>query len=138
MSPPRPSPRIVTMGILLGIVLALTYRFLALDPAGQPLRPPPPATTAIYDRHGVLLYEELDPELGKASYVPLRDLPAHLHHGTAPTQDGPAHPGARRQLQRGRHPDPLRRSREHHEARPRALPIGSGYIYEDVVVPQCS
>lgn len=87
MIPPHSSWRIARIAIPLGIVLALGYWLLAVDPSGQPPGSPPPATTVFFDRHGSMLYEALDSEQGTASYAPLQDLPAHLLHATIATED---------------------------------------------------
>ena len=46
-----------------------------------------PATVTLYDRHGALLYEALDPELEKATYVPLAELPMSLIRAAIATED---------------------------------------------------
>jgi penicillin-binding protein 1C len=87
MFTPRSSRWVATIGAVLGIALASAYWLLALDPSGQPFPERAPATTAIYDRHGVLLYEALDPERGAATSVSLRELPQLLIHATVATED---------------------------------------------------
>jgi penicillin-binding protein 1C len=87
MSSSRLVRLIAAIVVPLGVLFASAYWFLALDPTGQPPRPPSPATTTIYDRNGVLLYEALDPEQGTTSRISLRDIPAHLIHATVATED---------------------------------------------------
>lgn len=44
-------------------------------------------TTKIYDRHGVLLYEVLQPEEGKKSFVPIKNIPKHVLNATLAAED---------------------------------------------------
>ncbi|MCG2769942.1 MAG: transglycosylase domain-containing protein, partial [Anaerolineae bacterium] len=46
-----------------------------------------PPTTQIFDRHGRLLYEIMDPQTGKHSYVPLEEIPLALRQATIATED---------------------------------------------------
>ncbi len=45
------------------------------------------STTKIYDRNGVLLYEILQPEEGKKSFIPLDQLPKHIVNATIASED---------------------------------------------------
>lgn len=87
MSPPRRRRWVALLAVLLGALLCSAVWLLAPDPRGQLPLAPSLATTAFYDRHGILLYEALDPLQGKASFVPLKDLPAHLLRATVATED---------------------------------------------------
>lgn len=71
---------------LLGM-LALASCFLVGDPRSDLPYPQPPASVAIYDRNGSILYEALDPERGKASFVALDHLPLWLRQATVATED---------------------------------------------------
>ncbi len=55
----------------------------------------PPASTKIYDRHGNLLYEVIQPEEGKRAVVPLERVPLALRQATIATEDAAfyRHPG---------------------------------------------
>ncbi|MHB1161083.1 MAG: penicillin-binding protein 1C [Chloroflexota bacterium] len=77
---------VLLAGLAVAAFLSLAW-LLAPDPRGQIPRAPLPATAAIFDRHGTLLYEALDPLQGKGSFVPLRELPAHLLRATIATED---------------------------------------------------
>ena len=44
-------------------------------------------STKIYDRHGRLLYEIIDPHVGKHTPLPLDELPLHLRQATIATED---------------------------------------------------
>jgi penicillin-binding protein 1C len=44
-------------------------------------------TTKIFDRHGQLLYEILDPRTGARTRVPLADVPIYLQQATVATED---------------------------------------------------
>jgi len=46
-----------------------------------------PPSTRIFDRHGRLLYEIMDPQRGKHTYVPLREIPLALRQATIATED---------------------------------------------------
>lgn len=46
-----------------------------------------PDTTKIYDRHGRLLYEILDPRAGRRTRVSLNDLPRHLRQAVIAVED---------------------------------------------------
>lgn len=72
---------------LLSLVVLGIWWLLAADPRDRLPATPPPATVALYDRNGLLLYEALDPQQGKASFVSLNDLPPHLLHATVATED---------------------------------------------------
>ena len=74
-------------GLLLAILIALPLWNLVSDPGYQFPLAPSPATVTFYDRHGVLLYEALDPLEGKTSFIPLEELPPHLLHATVATED---------------------------------------------------
>ncbi len=88
MSPPRLRRWAAMLGGLLGAsLLLLAVWILAIDPRADLPRMPLPATAAIYDRHGLLLYEALDPQQGKASFVSLGELPPHLLRATVATED---------------------------------------------------
>jgi len=60
---------------------------LVPDPRAELAATPLPATLAIYDRNGVPLYQALDPERGKAIYVPLGEVSEQLVHATIATED---------------------------------------------------
>ncbi|MBC8264926.1 MAG: transglycosylase domain-containing protein, partial [Anaerolineales bacterium] len=53
------------------------------DLYGQAIAP----TTKIYDRHGRLLYEIIDPHAGKHTPLPLDEIPLHLRQATIATED---------------------------------------------------
>jgi len=53
------------------------------DLYGQAIAP----TTKIYDRHGRLLYEIIDPHAGKHTPLPLSDIPLYLRQATIATED---------------------------------------------------
>jgi len=46
-----------------------------------------PPTTQIFDRQGRLLYEIMDPQTGKHTYVPLEEIPLALRQATIATED---------------------------------------------------
>ncbi len=48
---------------------------------------PPSLSTQIYDRNGELLYEVFDPQGGRRSWVPLREMPLSLIQATIATED---------------------------------------------------
>jgi len=54
------------------------------DPLAQRASSP---TTQIYDRHGQLLYEVIDPHAGKHTPLPLADIPLILQQATIATED---------------------------------------------------
>lgn len=87
MSAPRRRLWAAALSPPLAAVLLLGLWILAFDPRGQVLSVQSPSSVAVYDRNGTLLYEALDPQLGKASFVPLGELPAHLIHATVATED---------------------------------------------------
>ncbi len=85
---PRARLRWVVPSVLLpATLLGLVLWFLASDPGYQLPIAPSPASVALYDRHGALLYEALDPQRGKASFVPLKEMPPHLLRATVATED---------------------------------------------------
>ena len=53
------------------------------DLHGQAIAP----STKIYDRHGRLLYEIIDPHVGKHTPLPLDDIPPYLRQATIATED---------------------------------------------------
>jgi len=53
------------------------------DLHGQAIAP----NTKLYDRHGRLLYEIIDPHLGKHTPLPLDEIPLHLRQATVATED---------------------------------------------------
>jgi penicillin-binding protein 1C len=88
MMPFRKRPGwVACFAALLLITFTLALWFLTFDPAYPPILTHSPATVTIYDRHGALLYEVVDPERGKASFIPLRDLPTCLLQATVATED---------------------------------------------------
>ena len=65
------------------------YEWLFVDlpaPGELPLRAAAPSSK-IYDRHGQLLFEVIDPHLGKHSPLPLDDIPLALQRATIATED---------------------------------------------------
>ncbi len=88
---PSPSRKRWTVGLLAGFLLLtlllLAAWLLVADPRGELPVAPTPATVAVYDRHGAPLHEALDPRQGKASFVPLMELPLHLLNATVATED---------------------------------------------------
>jgi 1A family penicillin-binding protein len=44
-------------------------------------------STIIYDRHGRVLYEIMDPHAGRHQPIPLEDIPIHLRRATIATED---------------------------------------------------
>jgi 1A family penicillin-binding protein len=77
--------------VLLIIFLALLglYEWLLADlPApGALVTRASTGTTKIYDRHGQLLHEILDPRTGARTRVPLTDIPLYLQQATVATED---------------------------------------------------
>ena len=80
--------------LLISIIILLAaggvlYAWLVVDlPSfhdlyGQAIAP----STKIYDRHGRLLYEIIDPHVGKHTPLPLDELPLHLRQATIATED---------------------------------------------------
>jgi len=85
---PGRNRRVALLALLLAIPTLLAAWLLVFDPRGDLLpSAPSPATVAIYDRHGLLLYEALDPQQGKAAFVPLGELPPRLLQATVATED---------------------------------------------------
>jgi len=66
-----------------------------LPGAGDLLTRSAPDATKIYDRHGVLLYEILDPRAGRRTRVRLEELPPHLVQAVIAVEDAGfyRHPG---------------------------------------------
>ena len=79
--------RVVALAVLLVATVLVAGWIVTFDPRAQLAVAPSPATTSIYDRNGALLYEALDPLRGKATFVSLKELPAHLIHATIATED---------------------------------------------------
>ncbi len=83
--------------IILLVVGSTLYAWLIVDlPSfhdlyGKAIAP----TTKIYDRHGRLLYEIIDPYVGKHTPLPLEEIPLHLQQATIATEDADfyANPG---------------------------------------------
>jgi len=80
----------IVLVFLLGLIAATTvYSYYALT------LPPPEelgaralfASTKIYDRHGVLLYEVFDANAGRRTMVPIDEVPDDLIHATVATED---------------------------------------------------
>ena len=74
--------------LMIGAVFFVACHLLAdlpsLDALHDHVLPP---TTQIFDRHGRLLYEMMDPQTGKHSYVPLEEIPLALRQATIATED---------------------------------------------------
>jgi 1A family penicillin-binding protein len=80
--------------LLISIIILVTaggvlYAWLVVDlPSfhdlhGRAIAP----TTKIYDRYGRLLYEIIDPHVGKHTPLPLDQIPVHLRQATVATED---------------------------------------------------
>ncbi|RME47193.1 MAG: penicillin-binding protein [Chloroflexi bacterium] len=69
--------------------LALGYRLFIADlPSPDALLTrSSPDTTKIYDRHGRLLFEVLDPRAGRRTRVPLDELPLHVRQAVIAVED---------------------------------------------------
>jgi penicillin-binding protein 1C len=85
-------PGIALVAIAGGVAATGVWRWLAVDlPAADALVVRAAAdATKIYDRHGVLLYEVLDPRdprAGRRTRVALGDLPAHLTQAVVAVED---------------------------------------------------
>lgn len=82
--------------ILAGPVI-LAYFALSADlpRTGDLISRASPGTTKIYDRHGRLLFEVLDPRAGRRTRVPLDELPLHLRQAVIAVEDRDfyGHPG---------------------------------------------
>ena len=61
--------------------------FVALPAPGELPRRAAAPSSKIYDRYGRLLYEVIDPHLGKHSPLALDDIPLALQHATVATED---------------------------------------------------
>ena len=72
---------LVAGGILFAWLIAGLPSFHDLH--GQAIAP----TTKIYDRHGNILYEIIDPHFGKHTPLPLDEIPLHLRQATIATED---------------------------------------------------
>jgi 1A family penicillin-binding protein len=91
--------RLLLLISLIALLLAgwALYAWLIVDlPSfhdlhGQVIAP----STKIYDRYGRLLYEIMDPHLGKHTPLPLDEIPVHLRQATIATEDADfyANPG---------------------------------------------
>ena len=81
----------VLLSLLLLIIVLLTglTRCVLSDLPGAGSLPlqPAPDTTKIYDRHGHLLWEFLDPRSGARTYVPLEEIPLYLRQATIAIED---------------------------------------------------
>ncbi len=80
-----------------GILAALAVRSLVADLPGPDalVTRRSPDATKIYDRHGELLFEVLDPRAGRRTRVRLADLPAHVVGAVVAVEDAGyyRHPG---------------------------------------------
>ncbi len=90
--------RIAGIAVVAGVVaLAVAARWLVADlPApGALVTRGSPDTTKIYDRHGTLLFEVLDPHAGRRTRVALEDLPPHVVGAVIAVEDAGyyRHPG---------------------------------------------
>ena len=79
---------VISITVLLGAGGAL-YAWLVVDlPSFHDLHSQViPPTTKIYDRHGRLLYEIIDPRVGKHTPLPLDEIPLYLRQATIATED---------------------------------------------------
>lgn len=79
----------ITVTTLLALVAVGVIRWLAVDlPTPDQLYERAAApSTRIYDRHGRLLYEILDPHGGAHTPIPLAEVPAACIHATIATED---------------------------------------------------
>lgn len=98
--------RMVVIAVFIGIVLAIVggsmgifyyNRIAATLPEVQDLRDQAAQfeTTRILDRNGNILYELLDPNAGRRTYVPLEEMSPYLVAATIATEDANfySHPG---------------------------------------------
>jgi len=74
---------------VLAIAVVALYSWLAVDlPATDHWAAGAVApSTIIYDRHGRVLYEIMDPQAGRHQPVPLADIPIYLQQATIATED---------------------------------------------------
>lgn len=81
---------IITLPLILMIgatLLAARHLVAGLPPVDSLHDRVLPPTTQIFDRHGRLLYEIMDPQSGKHTYVPLGEIPEALRQATIATED---------------------------------------------------
>jgi membrane carboxypeptidase/penicillin-binding protein len=79
------------------LLIGVAGRWLTADlprPGDLPQHIPAPGSQ-IFDRHGRLLYEIIDPARGRHVPVALDDMPSYLLHATVATEDANfyRHPG---------------------------------------------
>jgi 1A family penicillin-binding protein len=83
---------VISIGIAFCLAAAgswVIYAWLFVDlpqPGELPQRAAAPSNK-IYDRHGELLYEVIDPHLGKHSPLPIDEIPSALQQATVATED---------------------------------------------------
>ena len=79
------------IALLAGALAAAGYIYVNLigdlPPPGSLITRAAPDTTKIYDRHGRLLYEILDPRAGRRTRVPLNDIPLSLREAAIAVED---------------------------------------------------
>ena len=76
--------------IIIGLIVLVNLTFLSLFfyPVPKVLQSlQPQETVKLYDRHGELLYEVLNKETGRQSFIPLADVPSHLKSAFLSTED---------------------------------------------------
>ncbi len=90
--------RLVALSLLLSIVFIVAGSLILTGDLPAPdelITRSSPNTTKIYDRHGKLLYEILDPRAGRRTRVPLYELPSNLRNAVVAVEDANffEHPG---------------------------------------------
>ncbi|MBF6613118.1 MAG: PBP1A family penicillin-binding protein [Chloroflexi bacterium] len=76
------------LSLFVGIGLLIAYAYFAKDlPSVDNIHGIQFQTTRIYDRHGNLLYEMYDPDIGKRTYATIDQLPKSLINATIAVED---------------------------------------------------
>ena len=77
----------ITVALLVTLVMAYRALWVDLPPPGELPRRVAAPSSKVYDREGRLLFEVIDPHLGKHSPLPLDEIPIALRQATIATED---------------------------------------------------